>query len=539
MAVPMSEVSTPQRTVASKAIGAVAQTASVEATTVDSSRDPINILVVDDEPKNLTVLQSILDRPEYRLVCAESAEQALLALISEQYALLILDVRMPGMTGFELAQIIKERKKTARVPIIFLTAYYSEDQHVLEGYGAGAVDYLHKPVNASILRSKVAVFAELYRKNREAIHTGQALLAEIGERRRADEKLRELNETLEQRVASRTAELLESRARLRHAADLARLTYFDLDHASARIESADNFARIMGFELRPRAEGGNAISEARRRLHEHVLPSDRARVASETEGLEGGAVRRIEYRVAGEDGKERWIESEWHHEVGLDNQPIRTFVANLDITERKQSEEQKRLLMAEINHRSKNLLSVVQALVTQTARGADPATFAATLSDRLQGLSASQDLLIKNDWRGIDMFELVSAQLYHFKDLIGTRISVRGPPAPLTAAGAQAMGMALHELATNAAKYGSLSGGEGTVEILWEISGDVESIFHASWTEKGGPPVVTPPSRKGFGHLVIGAITESAFMGKVDLNFFEAGLLWKLRARACDALEIP
>ena len=120
-------------------------------------QDPINILIVDDEPKNLTVLESVLDDPAYRLVRAESADKALLALVAEEFALLILDIRMPGMTGFELAQIIKERKKTARVPIIFLTAYYNEDQHVLTGYDSGAVDYLHKPVSAAILRSKVAV----------------------------------------------------------------------------------------------------------------------------------------------------------------------------------------------------------------------------------------------------------------------------------------------------------------------------------------------------------------------------------------------
>src|SRR5476649_2776662 len=146
----------------------------------------INILIVDDEPKNLTVLETILDDPDYRLVRAESADQALLALVVEEFALLILDIRMPGMTGFELAQMIKERKKTAQVPIIFLTAYYNEDQHVLEGYGTGAVDYLHKPVNPAILRSKVAVFAELYSKNR-------ALLAEVTERRRVEEELCELN----------------------------------------------------------------------------------------------------------------------------------------------------------------------------------------------------------------------------------------------------------------------------------------------------------------------------------------------------------
>src|SRR5215208_4165964 len=105
---------------------------------------PVNILIVDDQPKNLTVLESVLNDPDYRLIRAESADQALLALVVEEFALLILDIRMPGMTGFELAKMIKERKKTARVPIIFLTAYFNEDQHVHEGYYTGAVDYLHK-----------------------------------------------------------------------------------------------------------------------------------------------------------------------------------------------------------------------------------------------------------------------------------------------------------------------------------------------------------------------------------------------------------
>jgi signal transduction histidine kinase/GNAT superfamily N-acetyltransferase len=171
---------------------------------------PINILIVDDEPKNLAVLETVLHNPGYRFVRATSADEALLALVSEPFALLILDIRMPGMTGFELAQIIKERKKTALVPIIFLTAYYSEDQHVLEGYGSGAVDYLHKPVNPSILRSKVAVFAELYRKTRDAALANRAMLDEVAERRRAEEQLRELNETLEQRVTDRTDALREA-----------------------------------------------------------------------------------------------------------------------------------------------------------------------------------------------------------------------------------------------------------------------------------------------------------------------------------------
>jgi signal transduction histidine kinase len=198
--------------------------------------EPINILIVDDEPKNLTVLETVLDDPRYRLVRAESAEQALLALVAEEFALLILDIRMPGMTGFELAQMIKERKKTAQVPIIFLSAYYSEDQHVLEGYSTGAVDYLHKPVNPVILRSKVAVFAELHRKQRESATANRLLLAEVTERRRAEELLRELNATLEQRVTDRTEALREADRR------------------------KDEFLAMLGHELRnPLSAIANAV----------------------------------------------------------------------------------------------------------------------------------------------------------------------------------------------------------------------------------------------------------------------------------------
>jgi DNA-binding NarL/FixJ family response regulator len=142
----------------------------------------VNILLVDDDPRNLDVLESILDTPEYRLVRARSADDALRLIMSENFALLVLDVRMPDMNGLELAQLIKQRKKTQHLPIIFLTAYYREDEHVLQGYGAGGVDYLSKPCNPAVLRSKVSVFVELFRANR-------ALQDEIAERRQAEERL--------------------------------------------------------------------------------------------------------------------------------------------------------------------------------------------------------------------------------------------------------------------------------------------------------------------------------------------------------------
>src|SRR5262249_34661977 len=134
-----------------------------------------------------------------------------------EFALLVLDIQMPGMTGFELAQMIKTRKKTAHVPIIFLTAYYNEDAHILEGYDTGAVDYLHKPVNPVVLRSKVSVFVDLYRKNREVVAANSVLSNEVVRRRHIEGQLRELNQTLEERVEERTQELRLHASRLRRA----------------------------------------------------------------------------------------------------------------------------------------------------------------------------------------------------------------------------------------------------------------------------------------------------------------------------------
>jgi PAS domain S-box-containing protein len=139
----------------------------------------VNILIVDDDPKNLTVLEAILDAPGYRLVRAESAEQALLALLFDEFAVLILDIRMPEITGLELAKMIRARKKTANVPIIFLSAYYDDDQRIIEGYETGGVDYVAKPVNPVILRSKVGIFAQLYRRQRNLEQLNRTLAAVV------------------------------------------------------------------------------------------------------------------------------------------------------------------------------------------------------------------------------------------------------------------------------------------------------------------------------------------------------------------------
>jgi len=172
----------------------------------------ISILLVDDEARNLDALEAVLDDPEYVLLRAEDPDTALRLLLKHEVAAIVLDIQMPGMSGIELAQLIKQTRRFREIPILFLTAYLIDDQDKIAGYGAGAVDYLTKPINPQILRAKVAVFAELLRKTRA---------------------LAELNETLEDRVRERTVELERSEAALRLAS-----------------RQKDEFIAILAHELR-------------------------------------------------------------------------------------------------------------------------------------------------------------------------------------------------------------------------------------------------------------------------------------------------
>lgn len=206
-----------------------------------------------------------------------------------------------------------------------------------------------------------------------------------------------------------------------------------------------------------------------------------------------------------------------------------------DISERKRHEERMQLLTQEANHRAKNMLALVDAIARQTASfGSED--FPQRFGARVQALAASQDLLIQTDWKGTELGALILSQLAHFKELIGLRIILSGGPVLVGPQATQTLGLALHELGTNSAKYGALSNAAGRVEISWDIiAADGDDHLSLSWRESNGPAVVAP-TRKGFGHRVVKTMVERSLSGRVTLKYAPAGVVWALRCPV-DALR--
>jgi PAS domain S-box-containing protein len=246
-------------------------------------------------------------------------------------------------------------------------------------------------------------------------------------------------------------------------------------------------------------------------------------IALKREVLDSGQAKDAEIRIL--DGITRW------YDVHIE--PLRDVAGNIvgltcaavDITARKAGEAHLRELMRELTHRSKNLLAVIQAMARQTARHAGTIDrFLEQYGARLQALAASHDLLVQESWYGASLFELIHSQLAQHLDRNDSQVSVDGPAILLKPEAAQSLGLALHELATNAAKYGALSAPNGRVGIEWRnlpaAEGDGIEIV---WSESGGPGVETP-TRRGFGSLVIERNLARSLEADVNLSFDPAGV---------------
>ena len=206
-----------------------------------------------------------------------------------------------------------------------------------------------------------------------------------------------------------------------------------------------------------------------------------------------------------------------------------------DATPHKSREEHIRFLMRELTHRSKNLLAVIQAMARQSlTRGITPEEFVRRFGERLAALAGSHDLLSSVDYKGASLMELIRSQLNHYEDLFGARIILDGADILLKPEAAQNIGIALHELSTNAAKYGALSNAAGQVTIAWGFTDASPRRFAMSWREAGGPPVVAP-TRKGFGTIVMDRITGIGMGGRSSVAFEPTGVVWSIDVPATGA----
>lgn len=349
-----------------------------------------DILIVDDLPEKHLTYRVALEELDQNILAVASGEEALQLLLEHEFAVILLDVNMPGMSGLETAALIRQRKKSRHTPIIFVTAF-ADDVQTVEGYALGAVDYILTPIVPEILRAKVNVFVELFRMRAE---------------------LRRSHDLLEQRVADRTVELERAAEQLR-----------------------------------------------------------------------------------------------------------------TEVHERKQAEERLTILVQELAHRVKNLLSVFQSITARTLTGGRLISDAREiLIGRLQSLGHAHELLTEASWHGADLRDVVMAEIAGFSE----RVRISGPPVELSPSGVQTFALIVHELCTNAAKYGALSNATGAVDVKWTVVEDAtDGHMNFSWTEQGGPPVKAA-SHEGFGLSLITAMGSNPTAEPV-IDFAPSGFTCTIR----------
>jgi PAS domain S-box-containing protein len=325
-------------------------------------------------------------------------------------------------------------------------------------------------------------------------------------------------EMLELQVARRTRELSTANQRFEAALRASGVTVMTQD-------------RDLVFTWISRGIFGHAVPEVIGKPQHEVIPemSPGSAAALKRAVLETGEPARGDIRIV-HNGIETWYDLTVHPLIDERGGITGIIAGAVDITRYKDQEARIRLLMRELTHRSKNLLTVIQAIMRQTASNSTSVEdFETRFSARLQSLAGSHDLLVREDWQGASVRELVRSQLGHYGDLVDSQIELVGEPLQIRPDAAQHIGMALHELATNAAKYGALSVPTGKVRISWRMSAaaDGTPMCHLTWEESGGPPV-EPPSRRGFGRVVIERTVARALHGEVRVDFAVSGLRWTL-----------
>ena len=311
--------------------------------------------------------------------------------------------------------------------------------------------------------------------------------------------------------------LAERNLQLALAGKAALVGSYSYDVNTDAMQVSEGYVAVHGL-----AEGMNVATRSEWRARTH--PEDLARVEEfQRQAFEEG--RReygIEYRVIRGEREVRWIESRSFILYRDDGAPQRVVGVDIDITERKQAQEHRDLLNAELDHRAKNLLATVGAIITQTQNGnSSMLDFVTALDRRIASLARVHELLSCNRWQGVSLREIVRRE---FAPYAADNIAIKGPSVMLAAEAVQPLAMVLHELTTNAAKYGAFSNRSGRVLLRWWWSkkGSQHRLV-IDWRERGGPAVVTP-NRYGYGTSIVRELIPFELGGVVDLIFASDGL---------------
>lgn len=318
----------------------------------------------------------------------------------------------------------------------------------------------------------------------------------------------------DQKVAAQR--LAESERRLHLSQNAAGISALELDVATGTVFGTEGFWDLWG--LTPRDSEHISVLES------IVIPEDKDVRSTPETRAKGTAVPNVEYRIRRADtGALRWLSRSIDFVHDHNGKPIKMFGVMQDITDRKESEARQQMLTHELEHRIKNILSMVSAIASQTLRNTDLETARTTFTDRLRALAKAHDILNDTRWTDASLMQVVANTVAVFPD---GQITMEGPPVSLTPKMALTLALAINELGTNAFKYGALSTSAGTVAITWTLSEDIDAKdrkFQLRWTEAGGPKV-TAPQRKGFGTFLVERVLAGDFDGSVALDYNETGV---------------
>jgi PAS domain S-box-containing protein len=461
--------------------------------------EKVNILLVDDQPAKLLTYRTILADVGENLLSASNATEALELLLRHDVAVVLIDVYMPDIDGFQLAAMIRNHPRFEKTALIFISAILLTDVDRLRGYEMGAVDYVPVPVIPEVLRAKVKVFVELFRKTRQ---------------------LEQLNRELEARVAERTAELASSTLQLRQSERFRSLALAAGQMGSwewnvTRGSTVWDHGQCEIFGVNP-----SAFVPTLANVRPLINPDDFELLERAfRKATKEANTFQTEFRVLRPNGEVRWCTGTAAASFDDSGRLVWLSGVTADITERKRAEERQILLAEEVDHRARNVVAVVQSIMRLT-RADSIDDYIGALDGRIGALSNAHRLLAGSRWEGADLNRLVEEEFAPYRASSNERVVSQGPIVLLPPATAQTIALALHELATNAAKYGALSTNTGRVELSWRTE---PSKLELVWAESGGPKI-SAPSRRGYGSRAIVAGIERQLGGMVDFDWQPSGL---------------